>query len=137
MARKLKKSLKKKRKPAKKAASKRRPVKKAKARKVKKAVKKTAPKPVEFPWRVALKGEKFIGVVEDFFGHIGVIALTLKTPLALGETIHVRGHTSDFSERVSSMQIEHASVDSAKPGDGVGIKIAEKSRKGDYVYKVG
>jgi len=145
MARKVRKSGKKARKPVKKAVSKKRPVKKTKrvhkpaqkAKRTRKSAKKTPPKAPEFPWRVPLKGEKYLGVVEDFFGHINVLALTLEAPLGVGDTLHVRGHTSDFTERVGSMQIEHAAVESAKPGDSVGIKVGQKSRKGDYVYRVG
>jgi hypothetical protein len=138
MVRKVKKLLKKKHKPAKKAVLKKRPAKKAQAKRtVKKSPKKkTAPKLPEFPWRVPLKGEKFLGVVEDFFGHVSVLATTLKQPLKVGDVIHVRGHTSDFTEPLASMQIEHVTVESAKAGDGVGIKVGQKSRKGDYIYRV-
>ncbi len=145
MARKAKRS----RKPAKKsvrrakAVSKKRPAKKARAKRAgkarvkraKKSSKKVKEKPPEFPWRVPLKGEMFMGVVEDFFGHIGVIALTLKAPLNVGDRFHVRGHTSDFLQTVNSMQIERAAVSSAKVGDSVGIKVDQRARKGDYVYK--
>ena len=81
--------------------------------------------------------ETKLGEVEDFFGNISVIALTLKSDLAVGNTIHVRGHTTDIEQKVVSMQIEHASVPKAKKGDGVGIKIGGKCRKGDDVYRVG
>jgi putative protease len=90
---------------------------------------------LELPWRKPLKGEKEIGVVDDFFAHIGVIAFTLESPLAVGDTIHVHGHTTDLTEAVVSMQIDHKDVASAAKGAAVGIKIAGKCRKGDYVYK--
>ena len=81
--------------------------------------------------------ETKLGEVEDFFGNISVIALTLKGDLAVGETIHVRGHTTDLEEKVYSMQINHAPVQRAKKGDGVGIKVGGKCRKGDDVYRIG
>ncbi|MBI4374853.1 MAG: translation elongation factor-like protein [Elusimicrobia bacterium] len=76
-----------------------------------------------------------LGIVEDYYGHINVIALVLEQPLAVGEHIHVRGHTTDLSQAVESMQIGHQSVSQANPGDAVGIKVNDKCRKGDYVYK--
>jgi len=56
--------------------------------------------------------------------------------LSLGDTIHFIGHTTDFEQKVASMQIEHQAVDSAKTGDGVGIKVKDRVRHGDKVYKV-
>lgn len=122
---------------ARKPAKKKKTVKtKRPAKSKKKAAKKTAQLPPELPWREPLKGEKFLGVVEDFFGHIGVVAFTLKAPLNVGDAIHVRGHTSDFTHTVTSMQINHAPVSSAQVGGSVGIKVDQKARKGDYIYKV-
>jgi putative protease len=89
------------------------------------------------PWREPLTGETFVGPVDDFFGHIGVIAMTLKAPLKAGDKIHVRGHTTEITQRVESMQIEHKTVPSARSGDGVGIRVNGKARRGDYVYRIG
>lgn len=122
------------RRPKAKAVSRKKPAKKAK--RAGKSARKKAKAPLEFPWRVPLSGEEFLGVAEDFFSHVGVIALTLLAPLNVGETLHVRGHTSDFQQVVSSLQIDHAAVTSAVKGDGVGVKIDQKARKGDYIYKV-
>ncbi|MBI2915348.1 MAG: translation elongation factor-like protein [Elusimicrobia bacterium] len=80
--------------------------------------------------------ESVLGEVEDFFGHIGVIALTLKVPLVLGDTIHVRGHTTDLTQKVLSMQINRKPIQKAKKGDPVGIKVDDKCRKGDAVFRV-
>ena len=85
----------------------------------------------------ALPGEKFIGKVEDYFGKISVIALTLKDVLSLGDTVHVLGHTTDLTQEVKSMQINHNPVKVAKKGDSVGFKANEKARKGDNVFRVG
>ena len=74
--------------------------------------------------------------MEDYFARISVIALTLKAPLSVGETIRVQGHTTMIEQKVDSIQILYAPVLSAKKGDGIGIKIKDKCRKGDKVYKV-
>jgi acyl-CoA hydrolase len=75
-------------------------------------------------------------VVEDYYSHIGVITVTLKQPLKVGDRIHVRGHTTDISQGVASMQIDHAPVTEAGKGAALGIKIGGKCRRGDYIYKV-
>lgn len=80
--------------------------------------------------------ETVIGKVSDYFAHIGVMALTLEGDLAVGDTIHVKGHTTDLTQTVESMQIEHQDVQTAKAGDSVGIRVKERIRKGDTIYKV-
>lgn len=77
-----------------------------------------------------------IGKVTHYFGHLGVAAIDLSGELKVGETIHIKGHTSDFTQNVESLQIEHASVVVAKAGDKVGIKTKEHTREHDVVYKV-
>jgi len=115
--------------------SKKKPRSKAKKGKRSSKRKSKSAKP-SLPWRIPLQGETFVGEVEDFFAHIGVIALTLKSGIRLGDKIHVRGHTTDLSEIVTSMQIEHQAVQAAIKGNAAGIKVNEKCRKGDYVYRV-
>lgn len=77
-----------------------------------------------------------IGKVTHYFGHLGVTAIDLTGELRVGDTIHIKGHTTDFTEKIESMQIEHAFVDIAKPGDKIGIKAKEHTREHDAVYKV-
>ncbi len=84
-----------------------------------------------------IPGEKFIGKVEDYFAKINVVALTLKETLAVGDIFHVIGHTTDFTEEVKSIQVNHNPIRIAKKGDPIGIKVTEKARKGDNVYRVG
>ena len=79
--------------------------------------------------------EKPIGQVTHYFGKIGVMAIDLSDTLSVGEQIHVKGHTTDFVLTVDSMQIEHESVSQAGPGDSIGIKVADKVRPGDTVYR--
>lgn len=81
--------------------------------------------------------EQKIGVVTHYFGRIGVAAIELTDgALAVGDTIHVKGHTSDFTQTVDSMQVEHDSVESADAGTQVGLKVAEHAREHDEVFKV-
>lgn len=111
------------------------PAKKPAARAAKPARKTAVAEAAVLPWRQPLVGETWIGVVEDYFSHVGVIAATLKAALAVGDRIHVRGHTTDMAETVESLQIDHAPVAAAAAGDSVGIKAIGKCRAGDYIYK--
>ena len=81
--------------------------------------------------------EKKIGTIMDYFAKIGVAAFRIEGEgLKVDETIHVKGHTTDFTQKVDSMQIDRNSIREAKIGDDVGIKVKERVRKGDAVYKV-
>ena len=78
-----------------------------------------------------------IGVVTHYFGKIGVAAvLVTDGELAVGDTVHIKGHTSDFSQPVDSMQMEHESIDRARAGDEVAIRVVQYTREHDTVYKV-
>ena len=80
--------------------------------------------------------EKEIGQVADFFTRVNVLAVKLSEELSVGDRIHIKGHTTDFVQEVSSIQIEHQTVIKAKAGDDVGIKVAEKVRHGDKIFKI-
>lgn len=80
--------------------------------------------------------EKLIGKITHFYGRLGVGIIELSDVLKVGDTIRVKGHTSDFTQQISSMQIEHADVSEAKAGDLVGIKVGQKVHEHDFVYKV-
>jgi len=81
--------------------------------------------------------EKRIGTVIDYFAKVGVLAFRVEEDgLKVGDTIHVKGHTTDLTQEVSSMQIEREAIEEAKVGDDVGIKAKDRVRKGDAVYKV-
>ena len=80
--------------------------------------------------------EQEIGKVTDFFAKPVVAALELTNPLKVGDKIHLKGHTTDLQMVVSSMQIDNQNVTEAKPGDSVGIKVTDRVRKGDLVFKV-
>ena len=95
---------------------------------------KRAPLPLAPKAPPGLPGEKFLGKVEDYFGKISVVALTLKESLSVGDTLHVHGHTTDFTEEVKSMQIDHKPVQLAKKKASAVVTAGQKARKGDNVY---
>jgi putative protease len=81
--------------------------------------------------------ERKIGEVVKYFGKIGVAAIRLSEgSLKVGESIHIVGHTTDVTQAVDSMQIENKSVQEAGPGADIGIKIKDRVREHDIVYKV-
>jgi putative protease len=81
--------------------------------------------------------EKKVGVVIKFFGNIGVAAIKLTDDsLKVGDTIHIKGHTTDLTQAVGSMQIENQNVQEAGPGADIGVKIGDRVRENDVVYKV-
>ena len=82
-------------------------------------------------------GEELIGVVSNYFGKISVAAVEITDgTVSVGDTLHFLGHTTDCESRVSSMQIEHKAVTEVKKGDSVGIKVSEKVRENDKVFKI-
>lgn len=80
--------------------------------------------------------EKEIGKITHYYGHISVGIVELSDSLKVGDTIHIKGHTTDFTQGVDSMQIEHKNISEAKSGDIIGIKVIEKVHPNDKVYKV-
>lgn len=80
--------------------------------------------------------ETAIGKVTHYYSHLGVAVLQLDDRLKIGETIHILGHTTDFVQRVTSMEIEHHHVTAAGPGDNVALRVGEAVRVHDTVYRV-
>jgi len=80
--------------------------------------------------------EEIIGTVSDFFARPVVAAIELKAPLEVGDKIRIKGHGTDLELIVDSMQIDNVDVKEAKAGDSVGVKVSERVRKRDTVYKV-
>jgi selenocysteine-specific translation elongation factor len=80
--------------------------------------------------------EEEIGQVSTFFARPVVAGIDLTAPLKIGDRIHIKGFTTDLELVVESMQIYNVDVKEAKPGDPVGIKVPDRVRKGDRVYKV-
>ena len=80
--------------------------------------------------------EKRIGKITHYYNRIGVAVLSLTDELKVGDTIHILGHTTDFTQTVSSMEIEHKKVDSVGAGSEVAIKVKDDVRRGDGIFKV-
>ena len=80
--------------------------------------------------------EKEIGKITHYFAKIGVAVVALTANLKVGDTIHIKGHSEDFSQKVDSMQIEHQNIPEAKAGESVGMKVSQKVHPGDTVYLV-
>lgn len=77
-----------------------------------------------------------IGRVSDFFAKPVVAGITLSDTLKVGDKVHIKGHTTDLEFIVESMQINNANVSEGKVGDAIGIKVTDRVRAGDHVYKV-
>lgn len=80
--------------------------------------------------------EEVIGTVSDFFAHPVVAAIELTASLRVGDKVRIKGHTTDLKLTIDSMQIENESVQEAKAGDSIGVKVSERVRDGDMVYKI-
>ena len=115
-----------------------------KAVKRNKVPRKAAPKPVKLqtppppsPAPVPPPGDR-VGVVTHYFGHLSVAVVKLdpNTNLHVGDKIHIQGHTTDFGQRVESLQIGHAAVDQVGPDDDFGLKVVDHAREHDVLYKV-
>ena len=82
-------------------------------------------------------GER-IGVVTHYYGHLSVAIIRLESgTLRVGDMIHIRGHTTDFSQKVESLEFNHASVTEVGPNEEFGLKVVEHAREHDVVFKVG
>jgi translation elongation factor EF-1alpha len=77
-----------------------------------------------------------IGVVTHYFTKIGVAIVELSNTLSVGDRILIKGMTTDFEQTVDSMQIEHEDVEKAESGQSIGLKVKDRVREGDAVYKV-
>lgn len=80
--------------------------------------------------------EKVIGEVTHYYSHLEVAIVKFNRKVKIGETVHFKGHTTDFTETIKSMQYDHKDVDEAELGQEVGIKVSEKVRQGDKVHEV-
>jgi hypothetical protein len=126
-----------KRKAAKKKVIKRMVSKVTKGRPVKKAVKKAPLKKAKAKKAAPKKRkENILGEITHYFPKVRAAVIKLKAPLAAGDTIKVKGHTTDFKQAVASMQIDHVTITNAKKGDEIGLLVDSRVRRNDVVYKV-
>ncbi len=77
-----------------------------------------------------------VGKVTHYFDRISVAVLELYGEVNVGETIHIHGRTTDITQRIASLEIEHQKIQSARPGDEVALKVIEPVREGDIIYRV-
>ncbi|MDP2928066.1 MAG: hypothetical protein Q8N80_04650 [Candidatus Omnitrophota bacterium] len=123
-----------------------------KKRKVKKAAKKPAIKKKVSKNKPALKKQstikkpaikkaakvegKLIGVITHYFPHVQAAVIKLKGPLAKGDTVKIKGHTTDITQIVTSIQIDRVDIQTAKKGDEIGLQVSSRVRQQDKVYKI-
>lgn len=81
--------------------------------------------------------EERVGTVTHYFNHLGVAIIQLETGvLREGDMVHIKGHTSDFRQRVGSMEVEHVHVNETRPGQSFGLKVSDHAREHDVVYRI-
>ena len=81
--------------------------------------------------------EMQVGKVTHYFAKIGVAVIEVtQGSVKVGDEIHIKGHTSDFTQKVKSMQVEHENVEIAEQGQSIGLMVEEPVRAGDLIYKV-
>ena len=107
-------------------------VKRGGAKKTAKAVKAVKAKSAKTP---GIKLNK-IGEVTHYFPHVKAAAVKLKSALAVGDDIYIKGHTTDFKETVRSIQLDHVAMDKGKKAQEIGLFVKSRVRIGDSVYKV-
>lgn len=81
--------------------------------------------------------KKLVGKVVHYYSKIGVAVVELTGDLNVGDKISIEGTTTNFQQTVESMQIEHKNLSSAKAGESIGLKVQQKVREGDLVFKIG
>ncbi len=113
-------------KKAKKALKKKKPVKAAKKKVIKKRVVKKKTKGPK---------ENVVGIVTHYFPHVSAAVIKLKAPLTVGDTIKFKGHTTDFTQSITSMQIDRTPINTAKPGEEIGLLVNSRVRQHDVVCK--
>ena len=80
--------------------------------------------------------EERVGIVNDYFAKIGVAGIDVEKTIHVGDKIHIAGHTTDLEQVVDSMEIDGQHVDEATAGAKIGIKVDERCRDNDVVYKI-
>jgi hypothetical protein len=97
-----------------------------------------AVRPSPSPPAEPTSSEQRIGVVTHYYGHLSVVAMRLEpgATLRVDDVIHIRGRTTDFTQKVESLELNHAPVTEVGPNDDFGLKVAEHAREHDVVFKV-
>ncbi len=111
---------------AKKKAIRKKPIKRKPAKRLRKPAKVKVSKKIKLD---------VIGVVTHYFPKVKAAVVKLKVPLAVGATVKIKGHTTDLTQNVTSMQIDRVPVQSAKKGEEIGVQVNSRVRQHDIVYK--
>jgi len=82
------------------------------------------------------KEKKLIGKITHFYSKISVAVVELKDKLSVGDKVSIEGPNTNFTQTIDSMQIEHKNIKQAKKGDSIGMKVDQKVREGDEIYKL-
>lgn len=134
--------------PARKPAVRKKVVKKKKKvaprKAARKPVAKPKPQPAKAPKAPAapagpqpLPNEERVGIVTHYYTHLSVAVVRIESgALRVGDTIHIKGHTSDFTQKVESMEVDRVHVDEAKAGQSFGLRVKEHAREHDVVFRV-
>ena len=77
-----------------------------------------------------------VGEVSHYFTKIGVAVIEVSSPMKVGDQIAIKGMTTNFEQTIGSMQVEGENLEEANPGDDIGMKVADRVRKGDIVYRL-
>lgn len=80
--------------------------------------------------------KKLVGEISHYYPKIGVAVVEVKSEIKVGDRISIEGATTNFEQTVESMEIEHKKIKVAKPGDSIGLKVIDRTREGDLVYKI-
>jgi putative protease len=86
------------------------------------------------------KGEKMaqkkVAEITHYFGHLGVAVFKVSSEIKVGDKVKIKGHTTDYEQDIKEMQLDHKSLESAKKGQEVGVKVSEHVREGDEVFLI-
>jgi hypothetical protein len=132
----------KKKKKTKKVAKKTKKIAKKTAKKIlkkvaKKVTKRKSPPKKKPTVKKAPKTEgKLIGSITHYFPHVQAAVIKLKGPLTMGDTVKIKGHTTDLTQTITSMQIDRVDISNAKKGDEIGLQVSSRVRQGDKAYKI-
>jgi hypothetical protein len=108
------------------------PKKSSKKRIIKKST--TRKNPTKSTHKNLAKGN-LIGLITHYFPHVQAAVIKLKAPLSIGETIKIKGHTTDLTQAITSMQMDRVNISNAKKGMEIGVQVSARVRQGDKVYK--
>ena len=77
-----------------------------------------------------------VGKIKHFYSKIGVAIANITAPVEVGDEIRIKGSTTDFKQIIKSMEVEHKKIEKARSGDAIGLKVENRVREGDIIYKV-